>query len=114
MAGKLRVNDISTLKLPTAILAYLSAYNTADSMSLELIDEVTHIVSFFHVAGFAHVIGTCSASQGEACQKMVVDVYSALRRTNNVVESYHTAIIGLMKLKTLQPLYWAPFIPFGA
>ena len=113
-AGKLRVNDIAALKLPTARLAYLSACSTADSISRYLIDEVTHIVSSFHIAGFAHVIGTCWPSEDEACKKMAVDFYSNLRRTDNVVESYHAAIMELIKQKPLQPLYWGAFIHFGA
>jgi len=111
---KLCVKDIASLKLPKARLAYLSACSTADSQSPGLIDEVTHIVSSFHIAGFSHVIGTFWQSEDEACQKMAADFYSALRETDNVVVSYHTAIIGLMKQKPLQPLYWAPFIHFGA
>ncbi|KAF8430063.1 CHAT domain-containing protein [Tirmania nivea] len=47
---KLRVKDITALKLPAARLAYLSACSTANTASLELVDEVTHIVSSFHIA----------------------------------------------------------------
>ena len=57
---KLRVKDIAALKLPLARLAYLSACSTAQSTSSSLADEVTHIVSSFHIAGFVHVIGTLS------------------------------------------------------
>ena len=111
---KLCVKDIAALKLPTARLAYLSACSTAASLSTGLLDEVTHIVSSFHIAGFPHVIGAFWPSEDEACQKMAVDFYSALRQTYNVPLSYHTAIMGLMKQKPLQPWYWAPFIHFGA
>jgi len=111
---KLRVKDIAALKLPAAKLAYLSACSTAESTSEALIDEVTHIVSSFHIAGFIHVIGTLWPSNDQACQKMAVDFYSALRTTEDVAVSYHTAILGLMEQKPLQPIYWAPFIHFGA
>ena len=113
-ADKLRAKDIATLKLPPARLAYLSAYSIAESIPPNLIDEVTHIVSSFHIAGFAHVIGTLWPSEDEACQMMAVDFYSTLSKTDNVAVSYHTAIMGLMKKKPLQPQYWAPFIHFGA
>ena len=55
-ADKLCVEDIAALKLPAARLAYHSACSTA-STSPQLVDEVTHIVSSFHIAGFINVIG---------------------------------------------------------
>jgi len=111
---KLRVKDIAALKLPAARLAYLSACSTANSTSSKLADEVTHIVSSFHIAGFTNVIGTLWPSEDVACHKMAADFYSMLRETDNVPVSYRTAILGLMKEKPLLPLYWAPFIHFGA
>ena len=111
---ELRVKDIAALKLPAARLAYLSACSTAQSTSSELADEVTHIVSSFHIAGFVNVIGTLWPSQDLACQKMAVDFYSELSKTDDIALSYRTAIMGLMKEKPSQPTYWAPFIHFGA
>jgi len=112
---ELCVKDIAALKLPIARLAYLSACSTAQvSASSTVIDEVTHIVSSFHIAGFVHVIGTLWPSQDVACQKMAVDFYSALSKTDDVAVSYRTAIMGLMREKPAQPMYWAPFIQFGA
>jgi len=102
------------MKLPKARLAYLSACSTAHSASSELIDEVTHIVSSFHIAGYPNVIGTLWPAQNEACQKMATDFYSTLSKTDNLAESYRNAILGLMKQKPSQPMYWAPFIHFGA
>jgi CHAT domain-containing protein len=112
--GKLRVKDIAALKFPAARLAYLSACSTAESTSSELIDEVTHLVSSFHIARFMHVIGTLWPSDDEACEKIAVAFYAALSKTDDVAASYRTAILGLMKAKPMQPLYWAPFIHFGA
>jgi len=111
---KLRVKDIASLKLPGARLAYLSACSTAENKSPQLVDEVTHIASSFHIAGFASVIGTLWPSQDQACQQMAVDFYSALSETDDVAVSYRTAIMRLMKQKPSQPMYWAPFIHFGA
>ena len=110
----LRVKDIAALKLPAARLAYLSACRTAESTSSHLADEVTHIVSSFHVAGFSNVIGTLWSAQDEACPKMAADFYSTLSKTDDVAASYRTAVLELMKQKPSQPLYWAPFIHFGA
>ena len=111
---KLRANDIAALKLTTARLAYLSACGTADSASPELIDEVTHIVSSFHIAGFINVIGSLWPAEDDACQKMAAEFYSMLSRTDDVAASYHHAVSELMKQKPSQPMYWAPFIHFGA
>ena len=111
---KLFVKDIAAVKVPAARLAYLSACSSAESTSSRLMDEVTHIVSSFHIAGFMHVIGTLWVSEDEACHKMAVDFYSALSKTNDVAGSYRTAIMGLVKQKPFQPMYWAPFIHFGA
>ena len=111
---ELRVKDIAALKLPAARLAYLSACSTAHNASLNLVDEVTHISSSFHIAGFAHVIGTLWPSENQACQTMALSFYSALSHTNDVALSYRTAIMGLMDEKPFQPSYWAPFIHFGA
>ena len=111
---KLRVKDIAALKLPAARLAYLSACSTANSTSSDLVDEVTHISSSFHIAGFPHVIGTLWPSQDQACQRMALDFYSAFSHTGDVALSYRAVIMGLMEEKPFQPLYWAPFIHFGA
>ena len=75
---------------------------------------IVPIVSAFHIAGFSHVIGTLWQSEDEACNKIAVDFYSRLSETDNVAESYRYAMMRLMKQKPLQPMYWAPFIYFGA
>ena len=110
----LRVKDIAALKLPAPRLAFLSACSTAESTSSTLVDEVTHIASSFHIAGFVDVIGILWPAEDVACHKMAVDFYMALSKTDNVAVSYRTAIMRLMEQKPLQPLYWAPFIHFGA
>jgi len=109
---KLRGNDIAALKLPVARLAYLSACNTANSTTFS--DEVTHIVSSFHIAGFTNVIGAIWPAEDEACQKMAADFYSTLSKTDNVALPYRNAVLGLIKQKPSQPTYRAPFIHFGA
>jgi len=111
---KLCVKNIAALKLPAARLAYLSACSTAHSKSPELIDEVTHIVSSFHIAGYTNVIGTLWPAEDEACHKMAAEFYSMLSKTDDVVLSYRDAILALMEEKPSQPMYWAPFIHFGA
>ncbi|RPB27924.1 hypothetical protein L211DRAFT_778892 [Terfezia boudieri ATCC MYA-4762] len=111
---KLCVRDIAALKLPAARLAYLSSCSTANSTLPDLVDEATHIVSSFHIAGFPHVIGTLWQAEDEACQMMALDFYSTYSMTNDVAISYRHAVLGLMKKKPSQPMYWGPFIHFGA
>ncbi|RPB22604.1 hypothetical protein L211DRAFT_788544, partial [Terfezia boudieri ATCC MYA-4762] len=65
--GKLRGNNIAVLKLPQERLAYPSACSTAESTLSDNGDQVTHIVSSFHIAGFSHVIGTLWLSNDQAC-----------------------------------------------
>ena len=102
---QLRVKDIAALKLPGARLAFLSACSTAKSNSSKLVGEVTHIVSSFHIAGFSHVIGTLWESEDPACQRMAVDFYAELSRTDDVAASYRTTIMRLMEAKPQQPVY---------
>ena len=111
---KLRVKDVAALKLPAARLAYLSGCSTASSTSPDLADEATHIASSFHIAGYPHAIGTLWPAEDEACQKMAAEFYSTLSKTDDIAVSYHTALLRLMMEKPAQPMYWAPFIHFGA
>lgn len=53
----LTAGTISRLRLDTAVLAYLSACHTAVPTA-ELADEVIHIASAFHMAGYPQVVGT--------------------------------------------------------
>lgn len=102
------------LKLPDARLAYISSCSTANSAGVGLADEAAHIVSAFQIAGFIHVIGTLNSAEDEACNEMAEHFYSRLSETDNVAESYRYAMVQLMKHKPFQPLYWGPFVHFGA
>ncbi|WP_405109961.1 CHAT domain-containing protein [Micromonospora sp. NBC_01405] len=53
----LRLPDIGALRLPRAELAYLSACSTANHGS-RYADEVLHLASAFHLAGFRHVVAS--------------------------------------------------------
>ena len=94
------VKDIAALKLPAAAarLTYFSACSTVNSTS-KLVDEVTHIASSFHTAGFINIIGTLWLAEFEACHEVVAEFYSTFSKTGNVAVSYHNAITELMKQK---------------
>jgi CHAT domain-containing protein len=51
------VAEIARMRLPAAHLAYLSACGTAQAAT-HLRDEVLHVSSAFHAAGFSHVVAT--------------------------------------------------------
>ncbi|RPB27041.1 hypothetical protein L211DRAFT_780541, partial [Terfezia boudieri ATCC MYA-4762] len=107
---KLRVKDIAALKLPKARIAYPSACSTAESTSPRLIDEVTELLSHFWI----HLCHwDLMAIRRSGLSEDGGDFYSMLSKTDDILLSYHTAIMGLMKQKLLQLLYWAPFIHFG-
>ncbi|MFD9409686.1 CHAT domain-containing protein [Streptomyces sp. NPDC059989] len=55
--GTLSIPDVSRLHLTAAELAYLSACSTADR-GVQHADEVIHLASAFHLAGFRHVIAS--------------------------------------------------------
>ncbi|MGW0556524.1 CHAT domain-containing protein [Streptomyces sp. NPDC002926] len=55
--GTLSIPDVSRLHLTAAELAYLSACSTADR-GVHHADEVIHLASAFHLAGFRHVIAS--------------------------------------------------------
>lgn len=59
VAERLTVNDMATISLGNAQIAYLSACSTAQNAAPRLINETIHIASTFQLIGFAHVIVRC-------------------------------------------------------
>jgi len=77
-AAPLTVADISALQL-TGSLAYLSACDTTVT-SPNLADEAIHITGAFHLAGYAHVIGTLWPVNDATARDLTRDVYGQLTR----------------------------------
>ena len=62
----------------SVVYALWAACRTAGSISFDLVDEVTHIVSSFHIAGLTNVIGTLWEAEDDAGPKMAAEFYSTL------------------------------------
>ena len=108
----LQIKEIGALKLLAAKLSYLSACSTAQSTSSELAEKVTHIVSSSNIPRLVNMIGTLWPLHDMACSKLAVDFYFEMSKKDNVAVSFFTAIMGLMKEKPTQLMYWALFIHF--
>jgi CHAT domain-containing protein len=114
-SGKLTLRQISSRRLNSAHLAYLSACTTARG-GVKLADEAIHISSAFQVSGFANVIGTLWPI-GDYQAKIVADlIYEHLARDRtDVARAVHNAIRTLRRsdLHLANPLTWASHIHIG-
>ena len=73
----LTVREIAGLRIARAELAYLSACDTARG-PVKLADEAVHVTGAFHMAGYAHVIGTLWSVDDEIAAEVARDVYASL------------------------------------
>lgn len=73
----LTVREIASLRIPQAELAYLSACDTARG-PVKLADEAVHITGAFHMAGYAHVIGTLWSVDDDLAAEVARDIYASL------------------------------------
>jgi CHAT domain-containing protein len=55
--GKLSIQDFMTMRLPDAVLAFLSAYQTARGNE-DVPDEAVHLAASMLFCGFRSVVGT--------------------------------------------------------
>lgn len=107
---------VSRLRLDSAALAYLSACHTAVTAT-DLADEVIHIASAFHMAGYPHVIGTLWAVYDAAATKTTELVYTEL--TGGRPDPYraptalHNAVTLMRRSHPHQPSLWASHIHIG-
>ena len=111
-AAPLTVADISALRL-TGSLAYLSACDTTVT-SPNLADEAIHITGAFHLAGYAHVIGTLWPVDDTTARDLACDIYRQLTRdgstppdTGNAAHALHHATRTLREQHPDKPALWA-------
>jgi CHAT domain-containing protein len=111
-AAPLTVADISTLHL-TGSLAYLSACDTTVA-SPNLADEAIHITGAFHLAGYAHVIGTLWPVDDTAARDLANDIYRHLTRDGSAppdvshgAHALHHATRRLRDQHPDKPALWA-------
>jgi tetratricopeptide (TPR) repeat protein len=112
----LNVAAVSELRLPSAALAYLSACDTAVTTT-DLADEVIHISSAFHLAGYPRVIGTLWTIDDDAAVAIADGVYTALTTgqpdADRAAQALHDAIAFMRQTHPDQPSLWASHIHIG-
>ncbi|MGW1892224.1 CHAT domain-containing protein [Streptomyces sp. NPDC002004] len=116
----LTVARLAQLKLEHARLAYLSACGTALSAVPELWEEAIHLTSAFHLAGFAHVVGTLwEINDAYACtfaerfyRNLVTDGQALT--TEHSAFALHHAVRAARKERRRLPSHWAGYLHVGA
>ena len=107
---------ISRLRLESAALAYLSACDTAVT-GTDLADEVIHIASTFHIAGYQHVVGTLWAVRDDAAAAIAELVYRELTSghpdPHRVPTALHNAITRMRESHPDEPSLWASHVHIG-
>jgi tetratricopeptide (TPR) repeat protein len=123
----LTVGRVIRLRLPSAMLAVLSACSSAVNDNAQLADETLHIAAMMQLAGFRHVIGTLWEAKNDACVDFATYFYEALFKdggepgqvskernwTDRISEAYHHSLCLLQAKYWMMPLTWAPFVYFG-
>lgn len=121
----LTIRELSSLHLPHASFAYLSACSTAKNTPEEqgIINEVLHIASAFQVAGFPQVLGTLWEVRSDFAGAMAVCFYTHLRarldldqgglNRDAVAKALHAAVQDQREKKRHEFLNWTGFVHFG-
>ncbi|HTW02362.1 MAG TPA: CHAT domain-containing protein [Streptosporangiaceae bacterium] len=112
----LTVREIAGLRIPRAELAYLSACDTARG-PVQLADEAVHITGAFHMAGYAHVIGTLWSVDDEIAAEVARDVYARLAAPGpdaaRAALALHHAVRKVRERQPGLPALWAAHVHVG-
>ena len=120
MSDPLTVSNLSSVKLESGRLAYLSACRTAITSDHRLIDEAIHLSSAFQLAGFPHVIATLWEIGDAIALRVARNFYEALRGGNGIIDTgraahaLHYAIHATRAERLATPSVWAAFLHAGA
>lgn len=119
----LSVREVSQAHLSRAKTAYLFACSTAQNQTIELSDEVLHVVSEFQIAGFRHVVDCLLPSDDKVCLEVVKSFYFELCQGRvarfNVdgaaALALHKAIVKVRESKEYckRSLLWAQYVVLG-
>ena len=107
--------ELSTLTVPDAELAYLSACGTARTGG-QLADEAVHIATAFQLAGYRHVVGTLWPVPDKAAARIADDFYTALApafRSADSARALHRAVRSIRTDAPDRPSRWAAHIHLG-
>jgi len=111
----LRLREIGGLRLREAELAYLSACSTANH-GTRYADEVLHLGSAFHLAGFRHVIASLWPLDDVAAAEAARSFHRELPATpvaNNAASVLRNVTLRLRDEHPNRPDVWAPLIHSG-
>jgi CHAT domain-containing protein len=117
----LTVHQISEVNLKHPLIAYLSAWSTAENKVRHLADEVLHLASGFQVPGFGHVIASMWAAGDEFCVKIAESFYKIVAGTwdqqnfdESVARALHVSMESIQHVYCKKPLVLAQFVYTGA
>lgn len=116
----LTVEELASVRLDHARLAYLSACETAVSYDGQLADEAMHLTSAFQLCGFRHVIGTLWPVVDDTAAEMAEVFYTGLRSDAGTPDpdrspyALHAAIRELRARLPRTPSLWASHVHSGA
>jgi CHAT domain len=112
----LTVGDIAALRNGRAELAYLSACDTAHG-PVGLADEAVHLTGTFHMAGYAHVIGTlwsvADQVAAEVARSVYKDITTPVPDAAQTAQALHHAIREVRARYRDTPALWAAYIHVG-
>jgi hypothetical protein len=101
-------------------IAFLRACYTADNPAVRLSDEVIHLASAFHIAGFSHVLATLWSTRNTSCGAVAERFYTHLLQGSpapshrDVAVAFHRAVNEWRENSGTNPLLWASFVHVGA
>ncbi|MFF3215833.1 CHAT domain-containing protein [Streptomyces sp. NPDC002886] len=120
-AAPLTVSALARVDLHGAQLAYLSACNTADPASFDLLDEAVHLTSAFQLAGFPRVVGTLWQIDDRLAADVAATFYEHLTTgrpgtldPDRTAAALHHTIRDVRDRYPATPSLWAAYLHVGA
>ncbi|WP_431041900.1 CHAT domain-containing protein [Streptomyces sp. P1-3] len=117
------VADVARLGLDDVELAYLPACTTARGPRAAAVEPV-HVTGAFHLAGYAHVIGTLWPVDDGTAARIAEDFYGALTSAaeggrsspsaRDAAHALHRAVRGMREAYPMAPALWAAHLHVGA
>ncbi|KAK6513473.1 hypothetical protein TWF281_005097 [Arthrobotrys megalospora] len=122
---KLTIDDLASVRNPSARLAYLSACSTAKVPTGKLIDEMIHIANAFQLAGYPHVVGTLWEAENESAGILSRSFYEFFLGDDDKVPGLQTRDVAVALNQAVRKLMrdpdwgedfvaWVPFVHIGA
>jgi CHAT domain-containing protein len=117
----LSVRDLARLDLPRAELAFLSACNTAMTLTsaLQMLDEGLTLATSLHVAGFRNVVGPWWPVNDLMALRMMRTTYTAMEGDADRIDpqssatALRTSVLGLRSRNPKRPSLWAAHVHIG-